>query len=247
MQTDEGVPITGLAFDDITFNYQINTDPAIELSEITVPPLNDTTWIEIGEGLYRFLFTPAVSGMVVYWVEAPTAIAYEGAIDVVPAGLYSTALIPGYYCAYTDMWAEIASLADLIPTGYDPETWVMGRVQKAQEAIVDVALAEKGYVVPVVTPWGILRGITVNAAAYEILRPLKVRQDPTHDADWADTYLVEAKAALALVPPPNPDGTAPIVPESIWGEVSSTTSSREQGPFTLPRFEDEQSETTTTW
>jgi hypothetical protein len=249
LQTDAGVPVPGLAAADVTFNYQIDTEVAVELGGGTTPLFDDTTWVGIGEGKYRFLFTPAEAGMVVYWVEEATSVTYEGAIDILPAGLYSTALTPGYYCNYADMQAELTVLSDLFPTGLalTEENWVKNRIAKAQQAIVDPLLAEKGYIVPVVTPWASLRGITVNATAYEILRPLKVRQDPAHNADWADTYLQDVKDALKVLPPADPDGLIPDLPVSIWGDVSSNTSGREQGPFTLPQFDDVQEETTTVW
>jgi hypothetical protein len=162
---------------------------------------------EIGLGFYAVKIADALEGQYI-------ARAHTEDLDVdeqddeawqeVEAALWVSGTTPppaGLYCSYDDMLGEITKLADAIPAEYaaDPEGWVNTRILKAQEAIVDPALLELGYTVPVAAPWGILRGITVNAAAYEIIRPLRVRQDGDHNADWVDTYLVAAQDAMKLI------------------------------------------------
>jgi len=251
MRDSDGLVVPDLEPADVTVTVQLADDASFTLDDLTTTP--PATWKERLPGLYGFLYAPLKTGDFTYRVElnSDPAVVYDGLIEV-EAALWVSGTTPppaGLYCSYDDMLGEITKLADAIPAEYaaDPEGWVNTRILKAQEAIVDPALLELGYTVPVAAPWGILRGITVNAAAYEIIRPLRVRQDGDHNADWVDTYLVAAQDALKLIPPAvNPD-LPPAPAESIFGSVASTTSGREQMPFTLPRATEVQDQTTEVW
>jgi len=210
--------------------------------------------VEIGLGFYAVTIADAEEGQYIArahtedpdvdeqddeaWQEVEAAV-WAGVGDTPPAS---------YYCTYADMQAEITSLADVIPDGADAEDWVYHQIATAQQSIIDPALMKLGYTVPLASPApDMMRGITINAAAYTILRPLHIRQDANHNPDWVDTYLVLAQEALALIPPAKDPDVPPGPAELIFGTVASTTSGRPSGPFSLPQFTEVPSASTETW
>jgi len=248
LQTDAGVPVLGILSAAVNIEYQLNDNPIATLV-VGDGPLPPATWLEIGvdTGLYRFQYTPTEAGMVTYWAEAATAVRYEGAIDVISVGALAALTLPvaGYYASYDDMLAEIENLVNYIPDGYGHEAWTLQRMLKAQWVHVDPVLKKLGYTVPLSTTDTsisyIVRGVTINATAYEILRPRFTKQDP-NASDWVDSYLETARNALnSLV-----KGDTSLAVEAA-DSAQSSTRNRYQEPFTLPQADAENEESTSTW
>jgi len=89
-----------------------------------------------------------------------------------------------------------------------------------------------------------IRGVTILLATYEILRPRYARQEPNMP-DFIDGYRKDAKEILERLRKGEITLTGAGV--DMTASVQSTTSSREEIPFTLPQATEEQVETTTVW
>jgi hypothetical protein len=91
MLDDNGDPVTDLTWEDVKVTVQLNDEV---VAALTLGP-DPIIWVEPDDdtfpGLYRFQYTAAEAGMIMYLVEAypdPTiAVPYEGAIDAIIAPL----------------------------------------------------------------------------------------------------------------------------------------------------------------
>jgi hypothetical protein len=243
----DGVGKTGLT--DLVINAWHTTKAGVR-----TPVMVDvvTGYEEIGHGAYGIEIADTLEGEYVGVAHTEDLTVDEQDIwslqeieaALSPAGADS--LSDTYYCSYADLQAQIESLADLIPAAYiaDPESWVLRIVQQAQWAYIDPVLQTLGVTTPIDPVPDTIRGVTILLAAYEILRPRYARQEPNMP-DFIDGYRKDAKEILERLR--KGELTLNDTGVNAAASILSTTSGREQGPFTLPQFEDEQTETTGVW
>ena len=247
----DGVGLEGLT--DIKVSAWHTTPAGVQtlvLDEVTFG--GDFGAFEIGKGFYGVAVSDGLEGEYLgrSHTESPGADEQDDecliGVDAALTPASADSLADTYYCSYADLQAQIESLANLIPAAYvgDPQTWVLRIVQQAQWAYIDPILQTLGITTPIDPVPDTIRGVTILLAAYEILRPRYARQEPNMP-DFIDGYRKDAKEILEKLRKGEIALTGTGIDTSA--SVLSTTSGREQGPFTLPQFDTEQVETTEVW